>query len=136
MSMTDPIADMLVRIRNAASVGKPTVIMPSSKTKVAIAKVLQDYQVDFSNKCAATYPSLEHCAQYRETDFAFVSRLMERGTIEVAAGTTVTWRNQDALIHTVTAVDKKSFQDAIMKTVTLESMGYQKSDWDKIQAIK
>ena len=42
MSMTDPIADMLVRIRNAAAVGKPTVKMPSSKIKVAIAKVLQD----------------------------------------------------------------------------------------------
>ena len=41
MSMTDPIADMLTRIRNAAAVGKPTVKMPSSKTKVAIAKVLQ-----------------------------------------------------------------------------------------------
>jgi small subunit ribosomal protein S8 len=40
--MTDPIADMLVRIRNAAAVGKPTVKMPSSKIKVAIAKVLQD----------------------------------------------------------------------------------------------
>src|SRR3546814_16750146 len=42
MSMTDPIADMLTRIRNAAAVGKPTVNMPSSRTKVAIAKVLQD----------------------------------------------------------------------------------------------
>ena len=42
MSMTDPIADMLVRIRNAAAVGKPTVKMPSSKTKVAIANVLKD----------------------------------------------------------------------------------------------
>src|SRR3546814_15499515 len=42
MSMTDPIADMLTRIRNAAAVGKPTVKMPSSRTKVAIAKVLQD----------------------------------------------------------------------------------------------
>ena len=42
MSMTDPIADMLVRIRNAAAVGKPTVTMPSSKIKVAIAKVLED----------------------------------------------------------------------------------------------
>lgn len=41
MSMTDPIADMLVRIRNAAAVGKPTVKMPSSKTKVAIANVLK-----------------------------------------------------------------------------------------------
>lgn len=40
MSMTDPIADMLVRIRNAAAVGKPAAKMPSSKTKVAIAKVL------------------------------------------------------------------------------------------------
>ena len=42
MSMTDPIADMLVRIRNGAAVGKQTVRMPSSKTKVAIAGVLKD----------------------------------------------------------------------------------------------
>ena len=42
MSMTDPIADMLVRIKNAAAVGKQTVKMPSSKTKVAIANVLKD----------------------------------------------------------------------------------------------
>jgi small subunit ribosomal protein S8 len=42
MSMTDPIADMLVRIRNAAAVGKPAVSMPSSKIKVAIAKVLEE----------------------------------------------------------------------------------------------
>ena len=42
MSMTDPIADLLVRIRNAAAVGKQTAAMPSSKIKVAIAKVLQD----------------------------------------------------------------------------------------------
>jgi len=42
MSMTDPIADMLVRIKNAAAVGKQTVSMPSSKIKVAIANVLKD----------------------------------------------------------------------------------------------
>lgn len=42
MSMTDPIADMLVRIRNAAAVGKQTATMPSSKIKVAIANVLKD----------------------------------------------------------------------------------------------
>ena len=42
MSMTDPIADMLVRIKNAAAVGKPAVSMPSSKIKVAIAKVLEE----------------------------------------------------------------------------------------------
>ncbi len=42
MSMTDPIADMLVRIKNAAAVGKQTVKMPSSKIKVAIAGVLKN----------------------------------------------------------------------------------------------
>ena len=42
MSMTDPIADMLVRMKNAAAVGKQAVRMPSSKIKVAIAKVLKD----------------------------------------------------------------------------------------------
>ena len=45
MSMSDPIADMFVRIRNAAAVGKPTVSMPSSKIKVAIAGVLKDEYV-------------------------------------------------------------------------------------------
>jgi small subunit ribosomal protein S8 len=42
MSMSDPIADMLTRIRNAQRVEKPEVVMPSSKLKVAIARVLQD----------------------------------------------------------------------------------------------
>ena len=42
MSMTDPIADMLTRIRNAQMVERATVEMPSSKVKVAIAKVLKD----------------------------------------------------------------------------------------------
>ncbi|SAK74840.1 Rhs element Vgr protein [Caballeronia hypogeia] len=43
-----------------------------------IGHVFADYGIDFENKCTATYPSLEHCAQYRETDFDFVSRLAER----------------------------------------------------------
>jgi small subunit ribosomal protein S8 len=42
MSMTDPIADMLTRIRNAQMVERAVVEMPSSKVKIAIAKVLQD----------------------------------------------------------------------------------------------
>jgi len=42
MSMSDPIADMLTRIRNGQQAGKANVRMPSSKLKVAIAKVLQD----------------------------------------------------------------------------------------------
>ena len=42
MSMTDPIADMLTRIRNAQQANKVEVSMPSSKVKVSIAKVLED----------------------------------------------------------------------------------------------
>ncbi|MGA7950378.1 MAG: 30S ribosomal protein S8 [Thiobacillaceae bacterium] len=42
MSMSDPIADMLTRIRNAQAMEKALVAMPSSKVKVAIAQVLKD----------------------------------------------------------------------------------------------
>lgn len=42
MSMSDPIADLLTRIRNAQMVAKTTVRVPSSKLKVAIAQVLKD----------------------------------------------------------------------------------------------
>ena len=40
--MTDPIADMLTRIRNANAIGKKTVEMPASKVKVGIAQILQE----------------------------------------------------------------------------------------------
>lgn len=52
MSMSDPIADMLTRIRNAQRVEKTEVAMPASKLKVSIAQVLKDegyiegFQVD------------------------------------------------------------------------------------------
>jgi small subunit ribosomal protein S8 len=42
MTMSDPIADMLTRIRNALMVGHPVVHVPASKIKVAIAKILKD----------------------------------------------------------------------------------------------
>ena len=50
MSMSDPIADMLVRIRNAQMVGHTEVAMPASKLKGAIAQVLKDegYIEDFA----------------------------------------------------------------------------------------
>ncbi|KMY86312.1 SSU ribosomal protein S8p (S15Ae) [Candidatus Paraburkholderia calva] len=50
MSMSDPIADMLTRIRNAQMVEKVSVTMPSSKVKVAIAQVLKEegYIDDFA----------------------------------------------------------------------------------------
>ena len=50
MSMSDPIADMLTRIRNAQTAEKTSVVMPTSKLKVSIVKVLKDegYIEDFA----------------------------------------------------------------------------------------
>jgi small subunit ribosomal protein S8 len=42
MSVSDPIADMLTRVRNAVAIGHSTVALPSSKIKVAIAKILKE----------------------------------------------------------------------------------------------
>ncbi|MGR8979350.1 MAG: 30S ribosomal protein S8 [Gammaproteobacteria bacterium] len=52
MSMTDPIADMLTRIRNGQAAGKKIVTLPSSKVKVSIAKVLKEegYITDFNTE--------------------------------------------------------------------------------------
>ena len=49
MTMTDPIADMLTRIRNANTVGHETVEIPASKMKKAIAEILKEegYNTDF-----------------------------------------------------------------------------------------
>jgi small subunit ribosomal protein S8 len=48
--MSDPIADMLTRIRNGQAVGKKAISMPSSKKKAAVAQVLKDegYILDYS----------------------------------------------------------------------------------------
>ena len=66
MSTSDPIADMLTRIRNAQMVDKPTVVMPSSKLKVAIAKVLKDegYIDGFAVRDPGTKPQLEIALKY------------------------------------------------------------------------
>jgi small subunit ribosomal protein S8 len=56
MSMSDPIADMLTRIRNAQATEKATVLVPASKVKRAIAQVLKDegYIEDFDSVDDAT----------------------------------------------------------------------------------
>ena len=66
MSMSDPIADMLTRIRNAQSVAKAAVTMPSSKLKVAIAQVLKDegYIDGFSVKSTDGKSELEVALKY------------------------------------------------------------------------
>ena len=55
MTMTDPIADMLTRIRNAVQVRHDAVEMPSSTIKVAIAKVLKDEGfIKIASRCLRT----------------------------------------------------------------------------------
>ena len=66
MSMSDPIADMLTRIRNAQMVEKTAVVMPSSKLKVAIAQVLKDegYIDGYAVKGEGGKPELEIALKY------------------------------------------------------------------------
>jgi small subunit ribosomal protein S8 len=66
MSMSDPIADMLTRIRNAQMAQKGSVVMPSSKIKVAIAGVLQSegYIDGFSVRTEGGKPELELALKY------------------------------------------------------------------------
>jgi small subunit ribosomal protein S8 len=66
MSMSDPIADMLTRIRNAQMTEKVSVAMPSSQLKVAIAKVLKDegYIEDFRVAGESAKPQLEIALKY------------------------------------------------------------------------
>ena len=66
MSMSDPIADMLTRIRNAQMVQKVSVTMPASKLKTAIAEVLkaEGYIEGFAIRGEATKPQLEIALKY------------------------------------------------------------------------
>ena len=68
MSMQDPIADMLTRIRNAQARAKATVTMPSSTQKIAIARVLRDEGYVAGYKVAAEdgKPVLEVTLKYHE----------------------------------------------------------------------
>lgn len=66
MSMSDPIADMLTRIRNAQMVQKVSVTMPASKLKTAIAEVLkaEGYIDSFAIRGEAVKPQLEIALKY------------------------------------------------------------------------
>ena len=66
MSMTDPIADMLTRIRNAQMAQKSAVVMPASKLKQAIAAVLKDegYVEDFAVRANSGKPQLDIALKY------------------------------------------------------------------------
>jgi small subunit ribosomal protein S8 len=66
MSMSDPISDMLTRIRNAQAVQKTTVDIPASKVKTGIARVLKQegYIADFSDAEVDGKPVLQITLKY------------------------------------------------------------------------
>jgi len=68
--MTDPVADMLTRIRNANTALKETVVMPSSKQKVALAEILkkEGYIADYSVAPAASGPGNSLTIQMKYSD--------------------------------------------------------------------
>jgi len=68
MSMSDPISDMLTRIRNAQAVQKTTVNIPASKVKTGIARVLKDegYITDYREVTVDGKPALEITLRYMQ----------------------------------------------------------------------
>lgn len=68
MSMTDPVADMFVRIRNGLAAGKASVRMPASKVKLAIARLLKDegYLNDVAERDVEGKKEIEIALKYYE----------------------------------------------------------------------
>jgi small subunit ribosomal protein S8 len=84
MSMTDPIADMLTRIRNANSAYKASTTMPSSKKLVEIARILKQegYIADYNVVAAEPQDSLEVTLKYgpkKERTISGIRRISKPG---------------------------------------------------------
>ena len=77
MSMTDPIADMLTRIRNANTVGHSSVEMPSSKLKVQLAKLLKEegYITDYEVKEVGKFKVLSISLKYDAKNKPIITKL-------------------------------------------------------------
>ena len=68
MPVTDPVADMLTRIRNALQVRHESVLVPTSKMKIAIARILKEegYIRDYDTPRGQVHPTLRLHLTYRE----------------------------------------------------------------------
>ena len=77
MSMTDPIADMLTRIRNASMVAHPSVEMPSSKLKVQLAKLLKEegFITDYSVSESGNFKVLTITLKYDAKNKPIITKL-------------------------------------------------------------
>lgn len=65
--MTDPVADMLTRIRNANSIERPAVEMPATKLKAAVCKVLQDEGFILGFRIGKYAPNADGAEEFQET---------------------------------------------------------------------
>ena len=77
MSMTDPIADMLTRIRNANAVSHPSVEIPSSKLKVALARLLKEegFISSYEEKVDGSFKTLTIELKYDENKKPVITSL-------------------------------------------------------------
>ncbi|MFC1705481.1 30S ribosomal protein S8 [Planctomycetota bacterium] len=82
MSMTDPIADMLTRIRNAVRNGRRSVMVPRSKVKVGIAKVLVDegYVLSFAEIDEGPQGSIKIDLKYGGDGELVINRIDRKST--------------------------------------------------------
>ena len=74
---TDPIADMLTRIRNANAVSHPSVEMPSSKLKVALARLLKEegFISNYEEKVENNFKTLSITLKYDENNKPVITNL-------------------------------------------------------------
>lgn len=83
MAVTDKIADYLTRIRNAGNAGHKTVLIPSSKLKLAITEILKDqgYIVDFETVADEVQPQIKITLRYFAGESAIkeVTRISKPG---------------------------------------------------------
>ncbi len=114
MSMNDPIADMLTRIRNAQMTTKKTVTMPSSKVKVGIAGVLKDegFINDFNVIANDKKPTLEITLKYYNGN-GVISQLkrISRPGLRCYRGATELPKVQDGLGIAVVSTSKGIMTD-------------------------
>lgn len=131
MSMTDPIADMLTRIRNGASANKMEVKIPSSKVKKSIAQVLKDegYISDFSVQDIDGKPVLNVTLKYYQGQpvIASIKRVSRPGLRvykgkdelpKVMAGLGIAIVSTSAGVMTDRAARKAGFGGEVLCTVS------------------
>jgi len=131
MAMTDPIADMLTRIRNASCASHASVLIPDSKIKRELAQVLKQegYIKDFAVDSAAEKPTLRVFLKYYQGEPVIDSldrvskpgRRVYRGTDDmpmVNAGLGITIVSTSKGIMTARAASKKNVGGEVICTVS------------------